>query len=512
MSPPRNFLGLPYELRHQVYGHYFALDDGYVLNFDSGKLATANNEPLDLSLMYTCRIIATETKYLPLGLNTISFSTGYHKDWSPWALRFHCLYHAQCLRQVDFLASSAAKVTPDIYSRLGAKFPRFVTVMENFMRKIDADNVELFLADAEVGDIARYVLHYGTTPERWHSQGECLSKMRQAIEYTLKLVAQDGSEELGDQGFATQTDCINLLDRCFEPWAIPSWSDLEARSYEFQDECWWQQFKSHHNDFKFRFSATAVAIRFLRQLPVSHRLSIRKIILDEDHITLGCPERHAQGLIPFCKENPRLRIERRVSLLNNILHSVFFPQMMFKNELDGWAPEDNRTIQTSYLSQLVGSWLVEALAVMDAGMPADAFTFVLDGGPAKEVCSGIFQQTIHRDLAWQTAISQRFPAPPGRRHEEFNLFWDDLPKAMTHLINQTSILRCNFDPGEFWDAELVMDKIRNWRVAKISREFICRRTRYRDGSRDTRSHQMPPAFPSWAELLPENYDWETEGA
>jgi hypothetical protein len=67
------------------------------------------------------------------------------------------------------------------------------------------------------------------------------------------------------------------------------------------------------NRFIYRFSAAAVAIRFLRQ-NLKLRTHIRRIVLSEDREAVGFPESHGKWLVPFCLENTRLRIERRVNL------------------------------------------------------------------------------------------------------------------------------------------------------------------------------------------------------
>ncbi|KAJ3529988.1 hypothetical protein NM208_g9522 [Fusarium decemcellulare] len=519
MSPPRNFLDLPYELRHQIYRHYFALDNGYVFNSGSGKLATSNNEPPDLSLMYTCSTIAAETKGLPLSVNTISFSTVYHKDWSSWAIRFHCLHSAQRLRRFDSLVSSLNNITPDIHAQLAAKFPLFITLFIQLLEEeIEPNRSDLaaFFSSTSYRDPAEYMLHWSYYWGRGNREGECLSMVHQATEYALQLLAQARNEkldELSSQEPSPQGDRLDLVGQCYEPWAIPSWSDLEATGRELQDEHMWQLLKNRPDHFKFRFSATAVAIRFLRHLSDSNRLSIRKIILDEDHMAVGDPECHAQGLIPFCKENPRLQIERRVSLINNILQRASHYEPFDKNELEESARAGYRDFSPGLITEEVTHWLVEALAVMDAGMPAGAFTFVLDGEPAADLCSEVFQGTIHRDLAWHSAVEQCYPLPPGMtvRHEMY-FFNNNLVRVMGHLVNQTSILHSNFDAGQFWDVGKVMEMFQDWTLADVSYEYRLRNTHYSDGQCDMPLYEMPPSLPSWVELLLENYDWEIEGA
>ncbi|KAI8654407.1 hypothetical protein NCS56_01398000 [Fusarium sp. Ph1] len=59
---PTNLLTLPYELRRGIFCYYFTAEGGYVFNAESEQLTTADGSLIELSLMYTCRSIADETK------------------------------------------------------------------------------------------------------------------------------------------------------------------------------------------------------------------------------------------------------------------------------------------------------------------------------------------------------------------------------------------------------------------------------------------------------------------
>ncbi|KAB5535347.1 hypothetical protein GE09DRAFT_1291459 [Coniochaeta sp. 2T2.1] len=86
-------LALPRELRDQIYREYILTDtEGYTYDFEAGKLRTADGSPIDLNLMYTCRLVAAEMAGLALKLQTITFSTIYSED-----LRFRALYWAGIL-------------------------------------------------------------------------------------------------------------------------------------------------------------------------------------------------------------------------------------------------------------------------------------------------------------------------------------------------------------------------------------------------------------------------------
>ena len=66
---------LPRELREIIYEYYLIVEGGYAFNPDTDKLTTADNEPIDLALSYTCKLAAVEMRNLGLKVNTINFFT-----------------------------------------------------------------------------------------------------------------------------------------------------------------------------------------------------------------------------------------------------------------------------------------------------------------------------------------------------------------------------------------------------------------------------------------------------
>jgi hypothetical protein len=62
------------------------------------------------------------------------------------------------------------------------------------------------------------------------------------------------------------------------------------------------------------FSATAVAIRFLKQLAPGLRSQLRNHVLEEDHPSVCDTHTHVRGLIRFWQDNSLLRVEYRVNV------------------------------------------------------------------------------------------------------------------------------------------------------------------------------------------------------
>lgn len=184
------------------------------------------------------------------------------------------------------------------------------------------------------------------------------------------------------------------------------------------------------NRGKYRFSAASVAIKFLSSLPGNMRLHLRHLRLLENNVCVAFPESHAQGLISFCVENPNLRVERRVSMWKAI-----FQQQTRHN--DTWntvngleVPEQQHLISklcddtgfpTSSITDNLALWVMEAAALVPAGMPEKSFTLVLDGAPGDDILLDVFMNYVQRDAAWQRAweiASERATGKPETGEQE----------------------------------------------------------------------------------------------
>ncbi|RSL72429.1 hypothetical protein CEP53_001131 [Fusarium sp. AF-6] len=495
--PPASIVTLPYELRYEIYKHYLTLDDGYVFQPGPGKLATVDGRPIDLALIYTCRLIAQEAKDLPLRFNTVSFSTVYHPEWSAWAGRFHYQLDLQASMRSNLLLSMVRQVTPDMYSKIALKFPRFVPMLK----------------EARGHPAPRAPFRYDYEFEFDVGVYRCLSEGQdQWPEWRERFpwVAAWVEEEEATHGI------LGFLDKAYEPWDIPSKSELTAMGSELDDKHVWSRMNRWHKEDdekqryreKFRFSAVAIAIRFLNSLPIHQRLQLRKMAVHEDHVSVAHPQRHARGLIPFCRENPRLRIERRVDVPNAIIQQTELGHLSSLPIPSRDEPNIRYQISYSCITEVVADWLLEGLATVDAGMPANAFTLVLDSGPATDLCSDIFQRTVHHGLAWQTALERCYALgilrAPSRHIPEYTFANapQDLWQALEHLSNQTSVLRCNFNPGQPLDVEKIFNECCTWDIHKwqISWSF----------AHDPRDFDVLPPLPDWGDTLLENFEMEPE--
>ncbi|RSL97650.1 hypothetical protein CDV31_012928 [Fusarium ambrosium] len=514
--PPASIFTLPYELRYEIYKHYFTHDDGYVFQAGPGKLTTVDGKLIDLALIYTCRLIAEEANDLPLRFNTVSFSTVYHPEWSAWAGRFHYQLDLQASMRSDLLLSMVRQVTPDMYSQIALKFPRFVPMLKSKRGRPAPQAPFRYKCESKFNVGVYRCLSEGQ--KQWRSGRERTSMVNQAVAYTLRLIGQRQGQRVAawvEEEAATH-DILGFLDKAYEPWDIPSKSDLTSTGFELDDKRVWGRMnewrkkgngKRRYRE-KFRFSAAAVAIRFLNSLPIHKRLQLRKVVVHEDHVSVAHPQRHAQGLIPFCRENPRLRIERRVDVLNAIIQQTELSQLSSLPTSSRDDPNTRYHIRYSCITGAVADWLLEGLATVDAGMPADAFTLVLDSGRATDLCSDIFQLAVQHGIAWQTALERchaiGIPWNTSQVIPEYTFTNapQDLWQALEHLSNQTSVLRCNFHPGQPLDVEKIFNECSNWNIRKWQNCW--------SSANVHRDFDVLPPLPAWGDTLLENFEMEPE--
>jgi hypothetical protein len=100
----------------------------------------------------------------------------------------------------------------------------------------------------------------------------------------------------------------------YMPWKIPTEEDIMAMKHVLGPENGVDDINRndirYRDRFKYRFSAASVAISFLNSMSRFAQLQIRKIVIHEENRAVAWPQCHAQGFIPFCQRNPKLRIER----------------------------------------------------------------------------------------------------------------------------------------------------------------------------------------------------------
>ncbi|KAL6925331.1 hypothetical protein FSST1_002605 [Fusarium sambucinum] len=346
---------------------------------------------------------------------------------------------------------------------------------------------------------------YESAYPRWD---EFSGEVRQCLTRCLRLIADENPEEFGNQVYTSLPHWVGkypakeFFDLHFDYWEIPSQSRLRNAMgrLEIPDFVWdlpntwshnwlretkedWHanvpvdQLVNHNEPYllrfnmrgrqKINFSAAAAAIRFLGLLSDTQRTQIRSLILHEDAPSVNMMSLHANGLLPFLRENPLLRIERRVNLIDTKGVADSSIHQVVGNWGDG---DDSCSIDTSHIVSHVSRWLLDAVAIGKEDIPAGSLTLLLESHPYADACSEAFQQMIHKRIAWCQALREcadvdLFGTLTDKESKalRYDAYLEDgFEEAIMHLVNQTSeVIRCDFDPGVPVDYQRVADEARD---------------------------------------------------
>ena len=503
MSSLPSLLTIPRELRDIIYEYCLFEPDGYHYDHQSGKLRSANgSKAVDLSLMYACKTVAAEMHGLAFRINAVTFSTTHSDIERLRARQFSALCHDLWEKQHMVLElSENARFRPfftsEILAKLNQTYPQFVP--------------ESSLS----GELDWYSL----TSPREHA----LSEYRAFTDHAWGLLSRspgfheacaqyERSSRRSRYPMHIDTTVRAFRDLRMKPWDIPSEEDFERirkvgeiprRSSGSDMHVW--------NRLRFRFSAAASAIKFLKSAPPVVRLQIRRIILNEDHESVAAPACHALGLIQFCQENLELHVERRLSLWKTVLpmgHLCLSSWHMLRSIEDaqeqGTEPEQSHFVQARFVTPALCRWIKEALALFPAGMPQGSFSLVFDGEPTPNRSSEIFD-ALQKDDAWASAIDRRSNEPS--YHSGTSYWVPSLSQIIRDMVAQKSFISCNFPLSDPWDIDALLEENHHLSL----REFIPKLKNH-----EPRVFQTSPPLPSWidlrlAELIPEElYRTESE--
>lgn len=521
MTSRSGFFTLPRELRDTIYRLYVFEPDGYHYDYTLNKLRTSDNQPIQLDFMYTCSTIATEMHNLALGSNVINFSTVVTDP--KVAYRFNMLLGNIAQKREQILKplrepSMQRFRTSEMDSKLAIRYPR----LEPLLRQPP----DLYLHDG-MRDMGLWYGSWGEAPSMYRAFqtymlqlvskdsefAEALAQFEDNYIHHMDHFEEDPIDErptedrialmnqeileLTQQKWRKRADRVRngILLSDPEVWAIPSkvqFSEI-ATSFGFhwlEDQVEEEQISERAANLGFdgaeerlswsclfwkrmewRFSAAAAAIRFLENLSLDTLLGIRKMVLHEDRRSVALPESHAQGLIPFCRQNPDLRIERRLSMWRLLLLGESDPSSVSNCLMEIYGHDDQRKREhlddhcAHYLGNNACQWITEATALPAYGMPLGSFSLILDGDPLPELASEVFE-VLKEEAAWQIAQMQWYA------NQSLNPDWirtrsggfymsSSYPQAIKDIVEGKSFIRCNFPTGELYDPQRVLDRCRH---------------------------------------------------
>ncbi|KAF5569407.1 hypothetical protein FPHYL_2223 [Fusarium phyllophilum] len=444
-GPKATFLCLPLELRQQIYHDYFKVDGGYVYDGDSDNLVQADGQPISISLRYACRSVAEETSSIPFQLNSITFSTLYRKDLQHQAaihsnlIRFHTVLLSELLLRMRYF------VTPEMFDQVDEVAPQYVQNIKTHINGCIRD-------DEHEGSLFHRKEFRAVT--EFDKEGEIIVAsldwndsaigFQHAIVCILRQVSATNSAEIAKAinevlpGWTDSASPEQLFDMSFDHWDIPSLSRLTETA-----------------------EPTAAAINFLTRMSPTQRGYLQKLVLKESTIAVGFPESQAIGMIPFCKQNPKLHIEQRVDVWQNFVMSSECPSAYSLNGIH-FERSEPQPGKHHFLDSISGpeqdvvfsNWVVHGMEVVRAGMPVGSWPVVFDGSPDLNLATDLFTTLLKRTIVWQTfytdCVSLGLFADPSHPDYPFaTVALDERPAER----KRSSIFQCNFNLDRPWNLD-----------------------------------------------------------
>jgi hypothetical protein len=217
----------------------------------------------------------------------------------------------------------------------------------------------------------------------------------------------------------------------------------------------------------------------VQQLPSRKRLHLRSLRLLEGSSAVSQSAKYATGLIPFCIENPRLRIERHIALFDNVLplESVF---------LDQGAEHHSRGYSNILAHEIIlAMWIGidEVLQLTSRGMPANSFKLVVNGSsPTMQEALAILKTAaLYQEAMSKWAVYHgKDPQPPITQDPQ-RLF-DSLPlplylpqtfgMTIRDIVSGVSpMIELSVADGMLWDAQAMFETHRDWTEADWRKEW-----------------------------------------
>ncbi|KAF2650640.1 hypothetical protein K491DRAFT_577557, partial [Lophiostoma macrostomum CBS 122681] len=437
---------LPREIRDIIYEFYVAQENGYIFDADTGRFKGADR-PIEMALLLMCKRVADEMEGMALRVNVLTFTTSSSRSLHSQAARFDEIMGRLHFVRAKRLDQMRDLIPPDLSKDLENRFPR------SFTQQLCQTGLRC----------------YNSSQGAW---GEVESNHREFVRYALQQLSSTHPVEFSTAitepiGYLcerhSEISYPGVLSSSTEPWAIPTDKELDCLEAICPPSAWLTQ-TDHRLDF--RFSAAAVAIRFLESMTTCTRLHIRKIVLREDRKSSAFPACHGEGLIPFCIENPRLRVERRVDMWR----AIFPPPLRLLERI--WKLRDDpdeidgvHELPIGDSVMHISEWVGETLVLASRSMPPSSYSLVFDSESA-ESTQEVFD-TLKVEAQLLDAMTEH-----GKQDGSYTRHWKlqypyvyyshSLPTIVKEIIQGTSIIRFDALVGESWSWDLDQLK-REWK-------------------------------------------------
>ncbi|CAE7033034.1 hypothetical protein PTTW11_05125 [Pyrenophora teres f. teres] len=465
---------LPRELRDEIYGYYLHEDGGYITSQSAQRiqrLQRQDGRSIELGLSYACKRVATEIEGLALKKNAIRFSVLPAKHESVSRYSTAGLFDYLLERRAGFcrvmLSHAYWLVSPEAMQAVRTRHPGN-TAVEKLEKTIIRDgnyylnqgHLHHFkMLDYVVGDV---ILHDLIQIIAENTDFELLTSKEYdpdvdvgplyvdpdanwdwRSEYSdiddIGSISSDSDDGTTRSAFYSKETRDRVVEWRPAFWCMPQQQDLaEVAKFlptSLQDLT--HDDEGHELRLKQYFSAAAAAIHFLEHLGPKQRMHVRKIVIQEDHTSVGLPQTHARGLIPFCIENPDLRIERRI----DIWRTDFIPK------------SEHFSADIPYIVSDVAKWISEARLLRIMGMPSTSFSLVLHGPTeeaSQQLCDAMIKAAIWHEGAQEVARRT------GSKWEDYYGIAEDFFDVIKAMVRGDIPARFEADMGEVWDIEEIL--------------------------------------------------------
>ncbi|KAF5679497.1 hypothetical protein FCIRC_6110 [Fusarium circinatum] len=533
-----SLLGLPLELRDQIYDYYFKADVGYIS--DGDKLLQASGQAVQISLVLTCRSIASETQHLPFTLNTITFSTIYRSDWRIQAGALNQIAHYHLFLLQGMVLRLGRLLTPDIYEEPSPEYSQYMPIVmeevREFIRIYDRDvhlplevrNMSAFYGAQQFRDDGRTTV--GVASVRYRKDDSTVSLKRTRM-YLLRQLADKHPTEFSQAiedilpGWNDSHSIDEFFDLGFDSWAMPTRSEvrrmvdqLQMTRYWHRADAWYQLGLDlpGYNGPKYRYkrkywlSAAAQAIRFLKQLSQQQRLLISKLIIKEDRYAAAFPESHMIGMIPFCQENPKLHVKHYINLWRNMLvkgDGIRIQGLMLRIEnppgyLGG--PIQPHQVESNSIGQTFTGFIMHLLEALREGLPPDSYSLIVSGCPDLNFATEAFSISMKPYISWLTAhtdcIARGLIAPTN--HHDYPFPTETSAQGIAPVSERSAIIQCDFTLDQPWDWETIYNDSGASRISNLE-DLTIFNMDFEADILDFSTHLL-----DWEKIQRENYEME----
>lgn len=456
MTQPRfHLLQAPLDIRHLIYEAYVTRPGGLFYDYESGKLRDANGTPVEMALMRTCKQVASEMEGLAFRENTINFKTwrgdmqrGRDKAWR------YGHYILDLTRKLILKNAQSSVTATNAIDSVSSRFPFLRFHLENFFAspRMSADGRRLYrsrrsdLIDSEEPmELIRLAIlgtlrHASTAGDAFKDEAlacirSAVARSRESPEVILSVRKPTHVLRHLDVDRWDPLEVVHFEDR---RWTVPTdeditelWSVVKIAPYPPR-EMWTGEG---------RVSAVYSAVRFLQALTDRGRSHVRQMHLTEDRI--GLHDNFAYALVPICIANPQIRITRRFLLWTTIFTKV------------------SSHVPCSSTCGLIA----QAASLSVLGMPEVAYSVVLDPEGHPEKATELFQQHLHRSIAWALALAEWEGT---EAHLAINAGhvadWEPIVRIMAQILVDVSAgassIRCEFDCGKPMNVKDILKVIR----------------------------------------------------